>query len=181
MKLFLVRHGETEKIDKENVLTLNGISQAKEVAKTLINFNVDKIFSSDLIRAKDTCKEYVKLSPSINVMEDPRLREVYRVLVGGPEREGTSEDRLANDKKRADEIFEEFLSKGEDVIIFAHGNIIRYFISKALNLETKNLWTELEISHCSISILKKEGDRFELETINLNDSPTKESIYVEGN
>ena len=66
MKLFLVRHGETE----ENVvgillghhhgtLTELGKQQAKEAANKLKNYNFSHIYSSDLNRCVDTT-EYIK-------------------------------------------------------------------------------------------------------------------------
>ena len=170
MKIILVRHGESEgnikhlpQITSDTSLTEEGIKQAKEVAKKLQEFNISKILCSDMLRAKQTCKEYLNLKSDIESIEDSRLREIYRVIIGGPEREGTPEDRFEKDKARAEEIFNEILSNDEDIMIFAHGNIIRYFISRALNIDPKELWEKINLSYCSISILKKKDGKFELE------------------
>src|SRR3989344_4694014 len=95
MNLFLIRHGHVEIMDGETKLSEKGILQSKELSKKLKNLKIDKVYSSDLERAKETAKEY-----SENFIEDKRLREVYRVLVGGPEKEGTSPNREIEEKIR---------------------------------------------------------------------------------
>jgi len=92
MKIFLVRHGEANP-EREGVpLTEKGILEAKAVAKKLKKYNFEKVYSSNLLRAKQTCEEFTK-----NYLEDSRLREIYRVLIGGPIKEGTSKDREIKD------------------------------------------------------------------------------------
>jgi len=161
MKIILVRHGEADSNIEGVPLTEKGILEANSVAKELKKYSFGKFYSSDLLRAKQTCEAFTK-----NYIEDERLREIYRVLIGGPEKIGTSENREINDKKRADEIFEEILKKGEDVVIFCHGNIIRYYLNKVLKSKEK-LWENMIINNCSISILESNGDTLEIKEINL--------------
>ncbi len=60
MKLYLIRHGESEanKLGVHNTpdikLTKDGIRQAKEVSQRLKNFKIDFIYSSPLTRARQT-------------------------------------------------------------------------------------------------------------------------------
>ncbi len=81
MKLYIVRHGETDAnaqgivqgwLDTE--LNETGIAQAIEVAK---NFNkpIDAIYSSDLRRAIKTAREFRNHYVSTPYFEDIRLRE----------------------------------------------------------------------------------------------------------
>lgn len=63
MKLFLVRHGETEHNKLKilmgwhnSELTYLGIDQANAVARKLMNYKIDLIVSSDLGRAAETAK-----------------------------------------------------------------------------------------------------------------------------
>lgn len=64
MKLYVVRHGQTvnNKLRKvsgktETILTNKGIEEARQTKEKLKDVNFDLVFSSPLIRAKDTAKE----------------------------------------------------------------------------------------------------------------------------
>tara|TARA_Y100000310_G_C20671101_1_gene810338 strand:+ start:138 stop:671 length:534 start_codon:yes stop_codon:yes gene_type:complete len=168
MKIYLIRHGETD-LNIEGVpLTKKGKNEAKKVAKELLKYNFEIVYFSDLLRAKQTAEVYLNINSKIKSIEDERLREIYCVLIGGPEKIGTSKNREMNDKKRADEIFEEILNKGKDVVIFCHGNIIRYYLNKVLKSK-ENIWDSLTINNCSISIMNWDGENLKIEEINLND------------
>lgn len=81
-RLYLLRHGESEwnilnKIQgqKDTNLTSKGILQAKQVAKSLANEKIDKIYSSDLKRAFDTAKIIGQsLGLEVNCLKE--LREI---------------------------------------------------------------------------------------------------------
>lgn len=79
MKIILVRHGESDSKIKGNPLTKKGVLEANYVAKELKKYSFGKVYSSDLIRAKQTCEAFTK-----KYIEDKRLGEIYRVLIGGP-------------------------------------------------------------------------------------------------
>jgi len=170
MKIILVRHGEADSNIKEIPLTDKGLVEAKVVAKELKKYSFGKVYSSNLLRVKQTCEEFTK-----NYIEDKRLKEIYRVLIGGPIKEGTSKDREINDRKRADEIFEEILKNEKDVLVFCHGNIIRYYLNKVLKSK-ENLWENMTINNCSISILKFNEDFLEIKEVNLTSHLPKEIL-----
>ena len=119
MKIILVRHGEADSKIEGTPLTNKGILEAKSVVKELKKYSFEKIYSSDLLRAKQTCEEFTK-----TYVEDERLREIYRVLIGGPIREGTPKDRESNNRKRADDIFEELLEKMKTPYFFVMGILL---------------------------------------------------------
>ncbi|MBS3082259.1 histidine phosphatase family protein [Candidatus Pacearchaeota archaeon] len=181
MKIYLIRHGEADSKVEGIPLTKKGLYEAKIVANELLNYNFKKIYFSDLLRAKQTAEIYLELNPDIEIVSDERLREIYRVLIGGPEKMGTSENREINDKKRADEFFEEILKKGDDVAIFCHGNIIRYYLNKVLKSK-ENIWESLVINNCSISIITLEENNLKIDGINLNKDLAREEkkeVYLE--
>lgn len=155
-KIILIRHGETEKRNEDNVLTSKGIKQAQKVAKDLSNIKTEKVFVSGLMRAKQTCQEYSKINSNIKVVDDSRLNEIYRVIVGGSAREGTAKDREEKDKERIESFIKELDKvEGEIIVIFTHGNVIRYFLSRFLNKDPKNMWGE-NIDFGSIWVLEKD-------------------------
>ena len=64
MKLYVVRHGQTvnNKLRKvsgkaETILTNKGIEEARQAKEKLKDVNFDLVFSSPLMRARDTAKE----------------------------------------------------------------------------------------------------------------------------
>lgn len=166
MKIFLVRHGEADAEIEGNPLTEKGILEANSVAEELLKYDFKKIYYSDLLRAKETADPYLKLNKDIKSFEDSRLREIYRVIIGGPIKEGTSPDREINDRKRADEIFNEMIKNEGNILVFCHGNIIRYFLNKALK-SNDNLWESMKINNGSISILGFKKESLKIEEINL--------------
>ncbi len=178
MRLFLIRHGHTEILDGEAKLSKKGMLQSKALSKKLEKLKFDKVYTSDLERSKRTTEEYTK-----DFIKDPRLREVYRVLVGGPEKEGTSPEREMKNKERADKFFEEILGEEGNIAIFCHGNTIRYFLNKILNSK-ENIWENLVLDNCSVSIIEKNKEGLFIKGINLKNDfeenvMESKNVYIE--
>jgi len=155
-KILLLRHGEAKKIGEDTILTEKGNNEAKALAKKLQEITINKIYVSDLTRAQETMQHYlngIKEKPEVVTTE--KLREIYRVLVGGPERVGTPKDRKEKDKQRADEIYEKLLKEKGNIAVFAHGNIIRYLLIKAMDIQFTDLWNRLFLNTGSISVIEK--------------------------
>jgi len=175
IKLILVRHGQTTTTNKDTVLTIKGQEEAKLVANKLIDFSVNKIYVSNLTRAKETMTFYLDKLTNVKtddpkIIISPKLAEIYRVIIGGPLKEGTSKNRFDNDKKRADEIFKELIKEKEDVIVFAHGNLIKYFLSKVMNLNPRTFWENTTINNCSITIIESNKDKNKFHVNIINDT-----------
>ena len=157
VKLFLIRHGESIPSENDAVLSEKGVKQAKLLAQKLSSINISRVYVSDYKRALQTYEEYRLIKPNIPCSVTGKLREIYRVIIGGPERQGTDPEREKNDRKRADEIFQEILGdakKDDAIALFIHGNIIKYFISKILGSPKANLWEDLTINDASISLIE---------------------------
>lgn len=79
MKLYVIRHGETEKgknkiiADIKEDINKNGINQAKEAGKILKNLNINLVICSPYIRTKNTLK-LLNLD-NIKVIYDDALKE----------------------------------------------------------------------------------------------------------
>lgn len=81
-RLWLIRHGATEwNIHKraqgqaDIELTERGHTQAKEVAVALSAFQLDAVYSSDLVRAVDTARP-VAQEQGLELVTDPAFREI---------------------------------------------------------------------------------------------------------
>jgi len=89
MKLIVVRHGETEENSKKIMtgqtggkLTEQGGAQAKKLAERLKNEKIDFIYSSDLLRTKETLREVLHFHTA-PVIYDPLLREKSQGVYDG--------------------------------------------------------------------------------------------------
>jgi len=92
MLVYFIRHGQTENNSKgvftgqmDVHLSKNGLEQAKALKDKFSNKKIDRIYSSDLVRAVETA---MAVFPSRAVTPDPRLREInVGQLSGKPSRE----------------------------------------------------------------------------------------------
>ena len=150
MKVILVRHGQSvgnlKKISqgwKDWGLSELGIEQAKKVGAILEKEKIDRIYSSDLGRAKMTAEEIEKIIKR-ELKLDKRLREQCKGVHEGMDYDKVNEkrDKLETNKfkftpeggetweevnKRVDEFFEEIISEKSDrtILLVAHGGTFR--------------------------------------------------------
>lgn len=81
MDLYIIRHGETEwNINermqgvKDSPLTVRGLGQAEDLARRLSSVKIDKIYSSDLGRARKTAEKIAELQDTKIILRK-ELRE----------------------------------------------------------------------------------------------------------
>jgi len=110
MNLYLIRHGRTTHNETGQVAPLSsplsdlGINQAMNVAQRLKDTHFDKIFSSDLARAKDTAS-YIAKQHNMDVVTSALIREHKKPS----EMEG-----LAHDSEEAQRIYKIIEDNMED-------------------------------------------------------------------
>lgn len=168
MKIFLVRHGDAIKTEADIVLTKKGIIQAKKVAQVLSSLPVTRAYVSTATRAQQTFEEYHKLRSTIPFVNAPNVKEIYRTIVGGSPKEGTNPLREKEDRERINLFISELhqLPDNEIIVLFTHGNVIRYYFSKALNFDPKDLWERLIINPGSISLIERHNGASYVKMIN---------------
>jgi phosphoserine phosphatase len=158
MRILLVRHGESEHnagLKKEIIdspLTKKGIMQAKKVAKRLKKFKIDKIYTSNLSRAKKTAeiisheikvpvkKEFHELSE----YKGKHLRSRLKILFNS---------RLRKLKKLLNNISKE-KENDESILIVAHGVTNRIIIGHLLEIPIKKQLLYLNQENTCINELK---------------------------
>ncbi|MDI6721507.1 MAG: histidine phosphatase family protein [Candidatus Aenigmarchaeota archaeon] len=154
MKIFLIRHGETEENAKQIVqgqasgkLSEKGKEQAKKVARRLSKEKIDAIFSSPLERADLTARE-VSRQHSLKIIYDDRLKERDHGNFEGMKRGEYFEETRKSGvpwhkfrpkggesyldvKKRAEAFYKMLLEEyaGKTVVIVTHGTFNRVFLS----------------------------------------------------
>ncbi len=180
MKLYLIRHGESETNLAGRYtgwaqvnLTPKGIEDAKGVRPILEGIKFDKIYSSDLIRAMKTAETAI---PGCVYEETPLLREINVgnlalkpfLAPDAPERKlmadgfkafgGESDEEF---RTRATEFLEKVKSLNcENVAAFTHAGFLRHTLSIifSANVNTMNF----VCSNCAVVILELKGGRWML-------------------
>ena len=158
--IYLIRHGQTDwNLEKKTQghtdisLNQNGIEQAKQISKIIGNYKIDKIYSSDLSRAKETA-EIINENFGLDIILDKRLREInYGDLEGIPRPtlsqdvwdtfnnnpEKLNAEPIVNVFDRIKSFFNE-LDYNENIIIVTHGGALRtimYYINNSDNFDKK--------------------------------------------
>jgi len=194
MKLYLIRHGETDwnKLEKcqgisDIPLNSRGISQAKELAYSLRDEKISAIYSSDLSRAITTANEVAKYHP-FEVKIDERFREMdqgefegiefrnLREKYGEVLKKWTEEpetlripggETLGEVQERAWSGINNLknLHNGESVLLVSHNMTIITLLCK---FSKKSLlsFREFSVKESSKSVISCKNDIFEIELFN---------------
>ncbi|TZE80810.1 histidine phosphatase family protein [Calorimonas adulescens] len=181
MKLLIVRHGATEWNKNSRIqgcldipLSKEGIVQAQLTANRLINFTVNYIFASDLMRARSTAK-IISDTLKIPFVTDKRLREMHfgewqglsleqidnlyheKLLLWQDKPAEVSfngGENLYDVKRRALEFIQEIYLKNKDdnIIIVTHGTFIKVLILSLLNIDL-NVYKNLKQDNGALNII----------------------------
>ena len=183
MKLYLIRHGESE-TNKSGCytgwaqvsLTEKGFSDAKKVSPMLVGLNFDKIYSSDLVRARQTLETAL---PGAVYETTPLIREIN---VGELERKPLSlltdemKDRTAHrgfvDYKgetreefngRVKEFIKMLENSGyEKVAAFSHAGVLRRTLDEVVGTVLPRF--KIKCSNCTVAIFEFAKDNWSLES-----------------
>ncbi|MCB0408224.1 MAG: histidine phosphatase family protein [Bdellovibrionales bacterium] len=155
---------------KYGSLTPLGKLQAKKVGNRLSQHNISIIHVSNMLRAKET-GELI-----FDKLKSPRRRNCKLIVEGIPSlpeklvrEKKIKKTQLGKTKTRMNKAFKKYFTpyqgKGEKhEALICHGNIIRYFVTKALGVDTRK-WINLDIYQCSISTISIDSDgKFKLLT-----------------
>ncbi len=153
----LVRHGEYRMDDGPDPrLTELGLRQARHVEARLRPEKFDRIVSSTLIRARQTCAEIAgpwkrKATASELLVEGVPTRVAQL---------GVTARHASKDRVRFDEAYATFFSPARvdsSELLVCHGNLIRYLVARALDVPLRT-WTRFVSNHCGITrILVRDG------------------------
>jgi probable phosphoglycerate mutase len=186
MKLILTRHGETEENKKgimqghlPGKLSIEGIAQAKKLARRLKNEHIDIIYSSDLARASDTTKEIIKYHKTIPVHYTKELRERnlgeyqgknksefnFNSLTWPEPKEGeTTKQSHYRAKKFLKYLIEKYPNK--TVLCIAHNGINKALINSIIKKDYTNINKMKNYGNTSITVYNITPKKRELEIDN---------------
>lgn len=164
MKLFLVRHGETEENlagvlmgHHHGVLTQKGKTQAKEAAEALKDFKFVHIYSSDLNRCIDTAEIIKELHPDTPITFTKELRERNLGILQGQKAKEVDWTKMTGDafglgkpeggesidelKFRALDFIRQLYDKhpNDNILLVSHNGWIKQIISHFTGVPSKDV------------------------------------------
>lgn len=189
MKIYVVRHGETEwntikKLQgwKNSELTKKGIRGAKLLKKRLEDVDFDFIYSSPQTRALETAEYIRKDDEKLIVLDE--IKEM-----GFGEWEGLEKERLEIEYRReyynfwnkphlyqpsGGESFAELYSRiqiglnkviqngGENVLLVSHGVVIKAIQTMVKGHSLKEFWTPPFLENTSLSVIELSDEKLNL-------------------
>ena len=184
MKLFLIRHGQTDwNIQKKYCgfsdidLNENGKKQIKKLAKRISNERIQKIYSSDLKRTIQSAKIIFKDAP---IEKLPEFREINFGIFEGLTYQEIMKKHSKIYKKWIEKPLNTKIPNGEDlktlakrvkrgltkvlsannnktIAIFTHAGPIRVILYEILRMDLKDFW-QIEPASASLSLIEfKKG------------------------
>lgn len=186
MKLFMIRHGQSEanlgqyytgQMDVK--LTARGREQALQVRPVLESIHFDKVYSSDLSRAYDTCmlalsepqceKTQLLREYDVGTLAGVEYKDVPPVARAG---EGWGPDYTAYGGENAEMVgqrVETFLRSLESqsyncVAAFAHYGVMNAMLRYVLNVGFEN--RRIKTDNCAIHVFEFDGTMWRLLALN---------------
>ena len=204
MKIYLVRHGETDwnqagLLQGQTDIALNaqGLEQAREAAERLKEVPFEMAFCSPLIRAKRTAETIIG-DRKITLTTDERLRELnfgpwegvdIRTIKDAASQPFTNPgsyippegaESFAQLYKRSGEFVDQVLLplEGiyETVLVVAHGGVNRSILNPILNIPVDDFW-RMHMGNCATAILDcTDGKLSMLEYMDSQSANTKSRL-----
>ena len=149
--IVLLRHGQYD-LDGVGSLTDLGRLQARTAGKRLARTHLDAVWSSTLIRAKETAALVAAELTAFDgeVRTSGLLREGMYSRIEGYE---VPPDEMREDRARAEAAWARFFRKSRKdrtELLVCHGNLIRFFLCRALGVRVSR-WTRMTTNHCGVT------------------------------
>jgi serine/threonine-protein phosphatase PGAM5 len=163
--IYLIRHGEYDQTDTTDSdigkkLTPLGIAQARLISARLQGMPVEfnSLTSSTMTRARETAVIINQDFPKLKLQQSDLIRECTPPTWRKDIMDETDSLELIECVDNLEKAFEEIFipspdSKDRNDIIVCHGNVIRYFVTKVLNVDSMS-WLQMSITNCSLTIIR---------------------------
>lgn len=167
--IYLVRHGAYDSDPKAGPdgpgISSLGIAQARLIAARLrgIPVRFDSMISSTMTRAIDTAAVIHETLPDVPWDQSPLIRECTPPTWNEALAKKLDPAKAAASAATLNQAFETYFvpAKGAEkhTILVCHGNVIRYFVVKALKVDPKS-WLGFAVAHASLTVVrvKPNGD-----------------------
>lgn len=183
MKIILVRHGESKgNYEKflaypDTPLTELGVKQAIECSERLKKFEIDKVYSSPFLRARQTCEEYTNeyvieelLREQTTGLEglnydayahSPYVRDLKKNPLDAKAEDGES---LREVYERALKLREKLHKEGGNILCFSHACFMGMLISTIF--EDPLMSFNFVVKNARISVISEDNGSWYLEELN---------------
>lgn len=167
--VYLVRHGQYDHEDPrdEDVgkgLVPLGVAQARLLGARLRSMDVvwSSLTSSTMTRARETARVLAEDLPDLRLETSTLLRECLPPTRQRDIMAGESPEAVKACVEQLEAAWDRFMtpSPGGDRhdLLVIHGNVIRYFVMKALQVDTE-AWLGMSIGNCSLTVIQIAPDR----------------------
>ena len=162
--LYLIRHGDYDHDDDRDpdvgkALVPLGVAQARLLGARLRGMPVkfDSLYASTMTRARQTAQVLAEDLPGLEVETTRILRECTPPTWRQDIMEKETEVDLTACAEQLEAAWKQFFRPSPEgdrhELISAHGNVIRYFVTKALKVDTE-AWLGMSIANCSMTVIK---------------------------
>lgn len=163
--IYLIRHGEYDQTDTSDSdvgkkLTPLGIAQTRLLSTRLKGMSVvfTSLISSTMTRARETATVINEDFPELKMQQSTLIRECTPPTFRKDILEEETESDLQKCVQNLEDAFAEFFipsldDKDRNDLIVCHGNVIRYFVTKVLKVDTM-AWLQMTIGNCSLTIVR---------------------------
>lgn len=167
--LYLIRHGQYDHDDDRDpdigkALVPLGIAQTRLVANRLKSLPVkmSSLISSTMTRARQTAVIINQDFPELELIQTRLIREctppTWREDI--MDEEDPEELKICTDNLEV--AFSQYFipspdEKDRNDIIVCHGNVIRYFVTKVLKVETMS-WLQMTTGNCGLTVVRIKPD-----------------------
>jgi serine/threonine-protein phosphatase PGAM5 len=163
--IYLIRHGNYNHEDERDPdvgkeLVPLGIAQARLVASRLksLPVKITSLISSTMTRARQSAMIINREFPELELQQYRLIRECTPPTWRKDIMEREDPEELNNCADSLEAGFNKFFISSPDDedrndVIVCHGNVIRYFVTKVLKVNTM-AWLQMTISNCSLTIVK---------------------------
>jgi len=177
--LYLIRHGQYDHDDDRSsdigkALVPLGIAQSKLVANHLKSLPVkmSSLTSSTMTRARQTSMIINQSFPELELQQTRLIRECTPPSWREDVMEREDPEKLQKCTDNLDAAFSKYFIPSTDNedrndIIVCHGNVIRYFVTKVLKVNTMS-WLQMTTGNCGLTVVRIKP-RGSMKLISFND------------
>ena len=177
--LYLIRHGQYDHDDDRDpdigkALVPLGIAQSRLVANRLksLPVKINSLISSTMTRARQTAMIINQDFPELELQQTRLIRECTPPTWREDIMEGEDPEEIQKCTDNLDTAFSKYFIPSPDEedrndIIVCHGNVIRYFVTKVLKVESMS-WLQMTMGNCGLTVVRIKPDG-SMKLISFND------------
>lgn len=177
--LYLIRHGQYDHDDDRDpdigkALMPLGIAQSRLVANRLktLPVKMSSLISSTMTRARQTAMIINQDFQELELQQTRLIRECTPPTWREDIMEGEDPEELKICTDNLDVAFSQYFIPSPDEedrndIIVCHGNVIRYFVTKVLKVETMS-WLQMTTGNCGLTVVRIKSDS-SMKLVSFND------------